>query len=266
MTQEKWMVDGEKVIDIGAVRHVKIALVRGSIDIVGHDEPGARIEVHSVSGRELKITLDNDTLEIDHPQLRWDNFIDVFTAFKGNARADLSIMVPRGIDLKLGVVSASALVTGLAGDANLSTVNGDVVVDGHTGPVQVNSVSGEISIRGLDGTLTARSVNGDLTVAGSVRRLTSDGVSGSVFIDAAGTPEEMQINTVNGNVTVRVEPDFAARYRINTATGELLVDGAKITGVHGSYTGSFGALEGRWLDFKANTVSGNVSVLHAVHA
>ncbi|THG29557.1 DUF4097 family beta strand repeat-containing protein [Naasia lichenicola] len=266
MALEKWLVSGEKVIDVGLVRHLKVAMVRGSVDIVGHDEPGARIEVHSVSGRELKISIDGDTLEIDHPQLRWDNFLDVFTAFRGSARADVSIMVPRDVDVKLGVVSASALVSGLTGDANLSTVNGDVVVDGHTGPVQLNSVSGELSIRGLAGTLTAHTVNGDLTAAGAIRRLSSDGVSGSVFIDASGAPDEMNINTVNGNVTVRVEPEVASHYRINTATGELVVDGSRITGVRGSYSGSFGALDGAWLDFKANTVSGNVSVIHAVHA
>ena len=56
MAQETWLVSGEKVIDVDGVRRLKVALVAGQINVVGHDEPTARIEVHSVGGRELKIS------------------------------------------------------------------------------------------------------------------------------------------------------------------------------------------------------------------
>ena len=94
MAQEKWLVDGPKVIDIEIVRKLKVGLISGQVDIVAHDEPGARVEVHSVSGRDLKISVDGDSLEIDHPQLRWDNWVDVFASFRGNARADSASSSP----------------------------------------------------------------------------------------------------------------------------------------------------------------------------
>ena len=98
MAQEKWLVDGPKTIDVENVSRLKVALVAGQIDIIGHDEPGARVEVHSVSGRDLKISIEGDTLEIDHPQVHWDNFLDVFTWSKGSARAEVSRpSVPRGL-------------------------------------------------------------------------------------------------------------------------------------------------------------------------
>src|SRR5450830_1205543 len=147
MAAEKWLVDGEKVIDVDLVRNLKVTLIGGQVDIVGHDEPGARVEVHSVRGKALKVSIDGDTLEIDHPQLSWDNFIDVFASFKGSASADVSIMVPRDVALKFGVVSASALISGLADDARISTVTGDVVVDNHHGDLELNAVSGEIAVR-----------------------------------------------------------------------------------------------------------------------
>ncbi len=78
MAQEKWLVDGPKTIDIDSARTLKVGLIGGQIDIVAHDEPGVRVEVHSVSGKELKVSVDGDTVEIDHPQLGWDNWIDVF--------------------------------------------------------------------------------------------------------------------------------------------------------------------------------------------
>ena len=113
MAQEKWLVDGPKTIDVENVRKLKVSLISGQVDIVGHDEPGVRVEVHSVSGRDLKVAVEGDTLEVDHPQLSWDNWLDVFKSFRGNARADVSIMVPRDVGLKFGVVNAEALVSGI---------------------------------------------------------------------------------------------------------------------------------------------------------
>jgi hypothetical protein len=46
MAQEKWLVDGPKVIDLENIDRLKVSLVGGHVDIVGHDEPGVRVEVH----------------------------------------------------------------------------------------------------------------------------------------------------------------------------------------------------------------------------
>jgi hypothetical protein len=266
MTQEKWLIDGAKVIDIGLVRTLKVTLVGGQVDIVGHDEPGARVEVHSVKGKDLLVSVDGDTLEIDHPQLRWDNFIDAFTYFRGSAQADVSIMVPRDVALKFGVVNASALISGLAADASVSTVTGDVVIDGLSGDLKVNSVSGEISVRNHTGHITAHTVNGAITATGDIDEFSSNGVNGAVFLDLTGTPSAIRVNTVAGDITVRLAPEVPAEYKINSISGRLQLDNAEINGVRGSYTGKFGVLDRSWLELRANTVSGDISVLHAVSA
>jgi DUF4097 and DUF4098 domain-containing protein YvlB len=264
MAQEKWLVDGAKIIDVGVVRTLKVSLIGGKVDIVGHDEPGARVEVHSVTGKELKVSLEGDVLEVDHPQLSWDNFIEVFGSFRGTAKADVSIMVPRHVALSLGVVSASALVSGLATDATINTVNGDVVIDSLTGALQLNGVSGELSVSGHTGRVSARTVSGDITAAGDIPVFTAESISGDVLSDITGVPDEVRINTVSGAVTTRLAPGVAAQYRINTATGKLQLDDEQVTGVRGSYSGKYGVLDQHWLDFRANTVSGDVSVLHGV--
>ncbi|MCB1299597.1 MAG: hypothetical protein KDB08_11540, partial [Microthrixaceae bacterium] len=170
---EKWLIDSPRTLDLGSIRSLKIGLVRGQIDIVAHDEPETRLEVHEVSGKPLRVTLDGDRLEIDHPQLRWDNWIETMRTFTGRARADVSLLVPREVGLKLGVVSANALVSGLRGDAQLSTVSGDIVADGLDGALQLNSVSGELTVRGHRGRVAAHTVSGDVTVAGALTRFAS---------------------------------------------------------------------------------------------
>ena len=116
MSLEKWIIHpGEtRVIDIEAVRKLKVGLIGGQIDVIAHDEPGARIEVHGVTIKDLRIEVTGDVVEIDHPQLRWDNFLEVFRNFGSSGpKAEISVAVPRSVALTLGVVSASALVAGL---------------------------------------------------------------------------------------------------------------------------------------------------------
>jgi DUF4097 and DUF4098 domain-containing protein YvlB len=265
--QQKWLVDGPKTIEIDGIRKLKVGLVAGHVDVIAHDEPVVRVEVHSVSGKDLRITADGDTLDIDHAQLSWENWLDVFRNFRpGAARADISVLVPRDVALKLGVVSATALVSGLQEDADLSTVSGDLATDGIAGDVRLNSVSGELTSRNHYGKVIAHTVSGDVTVSGTVLSLSSDGVSGNVFLDLAEIPDQVKVNTVSGTVTVRLEPTTPTSYTIATVGGRLQLDDSSVSGIRGKYTGKYGQLDGRWTDLRVNTVSGDVSVLHAARA
>lgn len=267
MAQQKWLVDGPKTIEVDGIRSMRVGFVSGHVDVIAHDEPVVRIEVHSVSGKDIRITADGERLEIDHAQLSWENWLDVFRNFQpGAARADVSILVPRDVALKLGVVSATALVSGLQEDADLSTVSGDLTTDGIAGDLRLNSVSGELTVRNHYGTIVAHTVSGDITATGTVLSFTSDGVSGDVFLDLADIPDAIKINTVSGSITTRLEPGVATAYAITTLSGKLQLDDSSIRGVRGRYTGKHGTLEGRWTDFRANTVSGDVSVLHVARA
>ena len=264
MSLEKWLVSPgqSKVIDVDIVRSLKVGLIGGKVDVIGHDEPGARIEVHSVSGKDLKVSMDGDALEINHAQLRWDNFIEVFASFRGSAKADISIMVPRDVALKFGVISAEALVSGLRNDAKLSTVSGDIVVDDVTGNLDLNSVSGEFSVRNHTGSISAHTVSGDVTASGRIDRFSVDAVAGNVFLDIVGIPDTVNTNTVSGDLTVRLGADVATRYHLNTVSGTLQLDNTTIKGTLGKgYDSSTGDLSGSWLELHANSVSGDISVV-----
>ncbi|WP_243076101.1 DUF4097 family beta strand repeat-containing protein [Microbacterium sp. SS28] len=272
MTLEKWIIHpGEtRVIDIEDVRKLKVGLVGGQIDVVAHDEPGVRIEVHGVTIKDLRIEASGDLLEIDHPQLRWDNFLEVFRNFGvSGPKAEISVAVPRDIALTLGVVSASALVSGLHSDAKLNTVSGDIMVDGITGDVSVNAVSGDVNARGLSGTLNANSVSGDVAATGALRRATIDTVSGAMLVDSTGGVHTVTLNSVSGNATIRLDEGLPANYAIRSVGGRVQVDGIVRSGQGGittNYTGSVGELSGTFADVRANSVSGDVTVLRRAAA
>lgn len=268
MTLEKWIVHpgDARVIDIETVRKLKVGLVGGQIDVVAHDEPGCRIEVHGVTIKDLRIEASGDTVEIDHPQLRWDNFLEVFRNFgAGGPKAEISVAVPRSVALTLGVVSASALVAGLMTDTKLNTVSGDIIVDGHDGDITVNAVSGDVQVRGLVGQFNANSVSGDVAATGSIDRATVDTVSGAVLIDTAGLVSSISLNTVSGNSTVRLDEGLPTNYVIRSVSGRVQLDGVvrsgQGTGPTTNYTGSAGELSGMFADVRANSVSGDITVL-----
>jgi hypothetical protein len=268
MSLEKWIIHpGEtRVIDIEAVRKLKVGLIGGQIDVIAHDEPGARIEVHGVTIKDLRIEVTGDVVEIDHPQLRWDNFLEVFRNFgAGGPKAEISVAVPREIALTLGVVSASALVSGIRHDTRLNTVSGYIIVDGIRGDLTVNAVSGDVQIRELDGSLSANSVSGDVAATGSLRKATIDTVSGSMLVDSSGEAHQVALNTVSGNATVRLDEGRPANYVVRSVSGRVQVDGVvrsgQGTGPTTNFSGSVGELSGSFVDVRANSVSGDVTVL-----
>jgi hypothetical protein len=267
MTLEKWIIHpGEtRVIDIEAVRKLKVGLVGGQIDVIGHDEPGARIEVHGVTIKDLRIEVTGDVVEIDHPQLRWDNFLEVFRNFgAGGPKAEISVAVPREVALNLGLVS------GIRNDARLNTVSGDIIVDGLSGDLTVNAVSGDVQIRQLVGGLSANSVSGDVAATGTLRKATIDTVSGSMLVDSTGEAHQVGLNTVSGNATVRLDDGLPANYVVRSVSGRVQVDGVVRsgmgTGPTTNFSGSVGELSGSFVDVRANSVSGDVTVLRRAAA
>ncbi|WIE65469.1 DUF4097 family beta strand repeat-containing protein [Curtobacterium sp. MCLR17_036] len=263
MAQEKWLVEEPKVIDTGIVRRLRVGLVAGQVDVVAHDEPTARVEVHRVSGKALKIEVDGDTLTVDHPQIRWDDPVGFVRSFSGKPTADVSILVPRDVAVTLGVVSAGALLSGTNRGANLNSATGDLVVDGVAGDVAVNAVSGTTTVRELDGALTVRTVSGDVVATGPISRFSADGVSADVVLDLHGVPESARVNTVSGRVSVRLEDGVAYQATVSTATGRLQFDDAEIRGVRGTHVEQGGELSGRWLELRVKSVSGDIAVVHA---
>ena len=262
---EKWLIapGQERVIDIERATKLKIGLVGGQVDVIAHDEPGIRIEVHSVTVKDLRVESDGTQIEIDHPQIGWDNFLEVFRNFgAGGPKAEISVAVPRDIALNLGVVSAGALVSGLTEDARLNTVSGDLIVDTHTGDLNINTVSGDVQVRGLSGSATANTVSGGVALTGEVRKATIDSVSGAMLIDATGAVNTVSLNSVAGDATVRLDEGLAANYVARSMSGRITIDGVP-RGSSGpsNFAGSRGELSGSFADVRANTVSGDITVL-----
>ncbi len=268
MTDETWVVSGPQVIEVDAVRALRVQLVRGRVDVVAHDEPGARLEVHSVDGRPLEVQLRDGELRVGYTFTLggWEGWLEKFRNFRDRDRADVSIAVPRSAVAKVGTVSADGLVAGVDGQASVSTVSGSLVVDETRGRLSANTVSGEIVVRAHEGDLSLNTVSGELAASGALSSVNANAVSGALALDVTDGSTWISATTVSGDVTVRLPAGEDVNVKANAVSGRLVVDGEEYgSGTPGTRTvdlrhGTGGST------ISVSTVSGDVTLLRGAPA
>jgi len=172
--------------------------------------------------------------------------------------------VPRTCPTQVGVVSASAVMSGINSRASVKSVSGGITLDGVTGDVDANTVSGAVEAQGINGKLNFNTVSGDLTLAdGWLERLDVNGVSGDVTADIDLDPlGGMQVTTVSGEVTLRLPAAADARVALHSMSGEVCSEFAELrkSSAPASHHvgGNLGAGSGH---VSVTTMSGRVALL-----
>lgn len=272
MAESTWEVSEQKKLTFDdPVTAVSVRIVNGTVNVVGTDERvlaeqgGARLEISEIQGPPLIVTRTGTTLTIAYEDLPWQNFLKWLDR-KGNRRsAVVSLAVPAGASVEVGVVGAGAVISGIKGRTEVRGVNGDTTLVGLAGRVSAETVAGNVEAQAVTGDLRFNSVSGDLTVVdcggSSVR---ADTVSGAMVIDLepAGKPTDIKINTISGEVAIRLPHPADAKVEANTASGSVsnAFDDLRVGGQWGAkkITGTLGAGTGR---LKAMTVSGSIALL-----
>lgn len=95
-------------------------------------------------------------------------------------------------------------------DLDLRTENGPVSVERVSGTIQVRAENGPLDLRELGGTVNARAENGPVTITLAGRRWNGSG---------------LDVETVNGPVTVRMPQGYAARLEASTVNGPISAPG-----------------------------------------
>lgn len=162
-------------------------------------------------------------------------------------------------------MGAGAVVSGIKGATTVRGVSGDTTLVRISGPVRADTVSGNLEAQSVTGRLRYNSVSGDLTVIdGSGASVRADSVSGDMVIDIdpAGEPTDIRLNTVSGEVAIRLPHPADALVEANTASGAVSTafDDLRVSGQWGAkqMTGTLGAGTGT---LKATTVSGSIALL-----
>ncbi|WP_107482360.1 DUF4097 family beta strand repeat-containing protein, partial [Streptomyces scabiei] len=247
------------------VTALRVRVVNGTVNVVGTDEGSARLEVSDVEGPPLTVTQKDGTLTVAYDDLPWNGFLKWLDR-KGRRRNVLvSLAVPTGTRVEVGVVGATAVVSGLAGRTEVKGISGDTTLVGLSGPVRATTVSGNVEAQALTGDLRLSSVSGDLTVIeGSCPSVKADSVSGSIILDLdpTGGPTDVGLTSVSGEIAIRLPHPTDAEVEANTASGTIsnAFEDLRVSGPWGAHkvTGRLGTGDGR---LKATTVSGSIALL-----
>jgi hypothetical protein len=257
----RWTIDETATLDFDGVVALKATLLGGSINVLASDERPSLL-VGEVHGPPLLVSHEAGMLSIAHERM-----LEGVLGWLRNQRASavITVTVPRDCPVQLNLVSADAVVTGLAARTSIRSAAGDVTLDGVTGHIDANTASGQIEAQGLDGAVNFTSVSGDLTLAGgSVDRLGARTVSGRIAADVALVGDRsLAVNTVTGEVALRLPESTSAEVELSSAAGRIdtsfpglqrldrPVARTVITGTLGTGTGHL----------TVNTVSGAVTLL-----
>ncbi|TRV76151.1 DUF4097 domain-containing protein [Streptomyces sp. 130] len=247
------------------VTALKVRIVNGTVNVVGTDEPAARLEVSAIDGPPLIVTQQDGVLTVAYEDLAWQNLLKWLDRKEWRRTAVVSLAVPAGSSVEVGVVGAGAFVSGVRGRTEVRGVTGDTTLVKLSGPVGAETVSGSIEAQSVTGDLRFKSVSGELTVVeGAGASVKAESVSGGMVLDLdpTGKPTDIRLTTVSGEIAIRLPHPADARVEANTASGsvsngfeDLRVSGQwgakKITGTLGSGTGTL----------KATTVSGSIALL-----
>jgi hypothetical protein len=263
MPTDSWVVDGPQVIEVDEVTRLRVGLVGGRADVVVHDEPVVRIEVHRVQGRPLEVTYHDGELRLGYSFTLggWEQFLDTLTHFRGSDRADVTIAVPAHVAVRLGTVSGEGLLAAVQEDSSVSTVSGSVVVDGTRGNLSANTVSGDVAVRAHAGALSVNTVSGEVAASGELTVVSAKSVSGRLTLDVSSATSSVGATSVSGDVTLRLPAGKGVRVTGQSVSGRLVVDGQEYgNGKPGRRNVDVESGDGT-CHVHVTTVSGNLTVL-----
>ncbi|WP_327137495.1 DUF4097 family beta strand repeat-containing protein [Streptomyces sp. NBC_01340] len=243
--------------------HVRV--VNGTVNVVGTDEGSARLEVSELEGPPLLVTLQDGTLTVAYEDLPWKSFLKWLDRKGWRRSAVVTLAVPAGTPVEVGVVGAAAVVSGMEDRVEVKGVTGDTALVRIAGPVRVDTVSGSLEAQAVTGDLRFNSVSGDLTVIeASGCSVRAESVTGSMIvdIDPTGTPTDVQLSNVSGEIAIRLPHPADAEVEANTTSGTVssAFEDLRVSGQWGAkkITGRLGAGNGK---LKAMTVSGSIAML-----
>ncbi|MER5358661.1 DUF4097 family beta strand repeat-containing protein [Streptomyces sp. NPDC002785] len=266
MPVSTWAIaEPQKLTFDDPVTSLNVRIVGGTVNVVGTEEPTARLEISAIEGPPLIVTQEGGALTVAYEGLPWNGFLKWFDPKGWHRSAVVSLAVPAGSAVEVGVVGAGAVVSGIRGRTDVRGVTGDTTLVGLAGPVRAETVSGSVEAQSVTGELRFMTVSGDLTVVeGAGASVRADSVSGNMVLDLdpTGKHTDIQLVTVSGEVAIRLPHPADATVEANTASGAVSngFEDLRVSGQWGAkkITGTLGAGTGK---LRATTVSGSIALL-----
>jgi Putative adhesin len=261
MPTSEWTIEAPASLEFDDLTELRVRLIAGSVAVLATTGKPS-LEVSRIEGDPLTVTYEDGVLTVAHENLNWEGLLKWLRPQRH--AATVTVSVPRTCRAQVGVVSATAVMSGISARSSVKSVSGGITLDGVAGDVDANTVSGGVEAQGINGKLNFNTVSGDLTLAeGWLERLDVNGVSGDVTADLDLDPlGGMQVTTVSGEVMLRLPAEADARVNLHSVSGDVRSEFAELrrssAPASRSVSGSLGAGSGQ---VSVTTMSGRVMLL-----
>ncbi|MEU8772843.1 DUF4097 family beta strand repeat-containing protein [Streptomyces sp. NPDC048606] len=289
--QTTWSVAApQKLTFEEPITDLRVRIVGGVVNVVAAEDGPARLEVAEVDGPPLHVVQEGGVLTLSYEDLPWNGSQGLrkwfeskpWKAWSGASEdgrkawersVTVTLTVPAATHVQLAAVSAATFVSGISGGTDVNGVSGDATLVALSGRVKAHTVSGSVEAQSVTGEFGFHSVSGGLTVVdGSGGNVRADSVSGDMLIDlapdpGAARPVDIFLNSVSGQVAIRLPHPADAKVEANTATGGVsnAFEDLRVSGQLGAkrITGTLGTGAGT---LRATTVSGAIALLRRPQA
>jgi DUF4097 and DUF4098 domain-containing protein YvlB len=185
----------------------------GSVTDVG-------FEVRTSSNGDVSIcsTQDDDSCDGDHRH-RDDGW-------RRQASVAMTVLIPRGVRLKLATGNGAVSVQGAGANVQASTGNGRVSIVETEGSVDVSTGNGAVTVRNAKAMVHVSTGNGDVdvvTVEGPVEVSSGNGDI-DVRMSALRAKEDMQFHTGSGDVKLTLPASYNGELDASTGNGTIRSD------------------------------------------
>lgn len=268
------------------VTGLKIDWVNGKIDVKVGSGDVIRITEQSAYGElkedhQLKLSSSDGILRI-----KWGRDFLFFNIFE-NRRKDLTVEVPQAVaeameELSCSNTSGQITVSGFtAEEMNASSTSGDIKlgslklsgglnVSSTSGKIEVEdaSISEELSASTTSGAILLSNVqaekadldtvSGDVSCGGSLQELSANTVSASVRAELTACPEEVDLDSVSGCLTLVIPENSGFEVDYSSVSGSFSSDFPATTGSGKSGRAKYSSGSA---SFQFSTTSGDMRVL-----
>jgi len=267
---QTWTIDRPGTVEIPAdepMTRLSVRLASGRLSVVGTDGP-PRVEVRAIGETAAEVRWDRGTATVTvEPEHTWPGLLaPLWWWLRGGtkAAADVSVAVPYDTACTLRLASGSLVVSDLRAEVRVDCASGRLTLLGLHAPVTGKVVSGPIEALGCTGALDLETVSGEIVLADSATaRVRAKTISGALIADLDNPPHDSNIDleTISGEITIRVREDSDLSVRMNAVHGRVTTDFPELRveprrGANAQ--GRLGSGSGRLI---ARAVGGSISLL-----
>jgi hypothetical protein len=200
---------GDTLLDLREGDRLVLGDFRGEVEVVGWDRDYLTAESGSDEGTHFEFERSGSRV-----------VIRVLDRKQRNRAEELTLMVPRWVELDLSGKRLDAEVRGIEGSVTIRNLSGDLTLENIHGHVDASSANGEITAIGLDGVVKLKTGGRDLTIRESSGAMDLETVSGD--IDLLGlSSESLSVRTTSGEIDFVGRLMSGGEYQFRSHSGDV---------------------------------------------